>query len=88
MSTLKFSVFPSRKLSDGTIVLIPNMRIIRGTPPLGDRIAERMDDLERFGRDMISPFQEIIFTQLADGSTLTSYAEVAQLPGMWSIGRN
>jgi hypothetical protein len=79
MSNFHFSVFPSRNSSAGARVLLRNLRIIRSSSA-GD--PARADILREFGRSMITPYQEIIFTRLADGTTETSYAELPELPGV------
>jgi hypothetical protein len=79
MSNFHISVFPSRNSSNGAIVLLPNVRIIRSLDA-GD--PARTNILRDFGRSMITPYQEIIFTRLADGTTQISYAKLPELPGV------
>jgi hypothetical protein len=89
MAHLKVSVFPTGNSSSAHVVLIPDLRIIRGSPPnvagnpAGDSaIAARLQRLTEFGRDMVSPFQEIIFLDFNDERTDTFYARRAHLPGI------
>ena len=63
-------------------MLLPNLRIIRGDPPLGAGIPARMNALLEFGCSMISPYQEVIFTRLEDGTTEISYATYPVFQGL------
>jgi hypothetical protein len=89
MEQLRFSVFPTRNSASGAKVFIPDLRIIRGFPGnvaghgAGDAaIAARLRILEEFGRDMVSPYREILFLDFNDERTDTFYAVRAQLPGI------
>jgi hypothetical protein len=89
MSRLKFTVFPTKNsAAAGDIVLIRDLRVIHGDPPLpAALLATRLQNLQIFGRSLMLPYEEVIFRRLEDARIETIYVNHPSLIGKKLIQR-
>lgn len=76
MSNFHFSVFASSNSSDRPLEFIPSLRVLHGSPdyPTEEALLDRMQMLINLGQSLATEdYQEVVFTQLLDGSTVASY---------------